>query len=34
MLLRGIAWTGKYPVDALATERPQGRGGRGRRGGA
>ena len=34
MLLRGIAWAGKYPVDALATERPQGRGGRGRRGGA
>jgi type 1 glutamine amidotransferase len=32
MLLRGIAWAGKYPVDALATERPQ-RGGRGRRGG-
>jgi type 1 glutamine amidotransferase len=30
MLLRGIAWAGKYPVDALATERPQ-RGGRGRR---
>jgi type 1 glutamine amidotransferase len=31
MLLRGIAWAGKYPVDALATERPQGRGrGRGR----
>ena len=29
MLLRGIAWAGKYPVDALATERPQ-RGGRGR----
>jgi type 1 glutamine amidotransferase len=34
MLLRAIAWAGKYPVDALATERPQGRGGRGRRGGA
>ena len=35
MLLRGIAWTGKRPADALATERPQGRGGRGRgRGGA
>lgn len=33
MLLRAIAWAGKYPVDALATERPQGRGGRGRRGG-
>jgi type 1 glutamine amidotransferase len=32
MLLRGIAWAAKYPVDALATERPQGRGGRGRRG--
>jgi type 1 glutamine amidotransferase len=30
MLLRGIAWAGKYPADALATERPQGRGGRGR----
>jgi type 1 glutamine amidotransferase len=29
MLLRGIAWAGKYPVDALATERPQS--GRGRR---
>jgi type 1 glutamine amidotransferase len=35
MLLRGIAWAGKYPVDALATERPQRGGGRGRgRGGA
>jgi type 1 glutamine amidotransferase len=34
MLLRGISWAAKYPVDALATERPQGRGGRGRRGGA
>jgi type 1 glutamine amidotransferase len=36
MLLRGIAWAGKYPVDALMTERPQrGRGtaGRGRSGG-
>jgi type 1 glutamine amidotransferase len=33
MLLRGIAWAGNRPVDALATERPQGRGGRGRRGG-
>ena len=34
MLLRGIAWAGKRPVDALATERPQGRrgGGRGRSG--
>ena len=35
MLLRGIAWAGKRPVDALATERPQrggGRGGRGRGG--
>lgn len=32
MLLRGIAWAGKYPADALATERPQGRGGRGGRG--
>ncbi len=30
MLLRGIAWAAKYPADALATERPQGRGGRGR----
>jgi type 1 glutamine amidotransferase len=31
MLLRGIAWAGKRPVDALATERPQrGGGGRGR----
>jgi type 1 glutamine amidotransferase len=29
MLLRGIAWAAKYPVDALATERPP-RGGRGR----
>ena len=38
MLLRGIAWAGRRPADALATERPQGRGGRGRgrggRGGA
>ena len=35
MLLRGIAWAGKRPADALATERPQrggGRGGRGRGG--
>ena len=31
MLLRGIAWAGKRPADALATERPQ-RGGRGRSG--
>ena len=31
MLLRGIAWAGRRPVDALATERPQrGGGGRGR----
>jgi type 1 glutamine amidotransferase len=30
MLLRGIAWAGKRPVDALATERPQRGGGRGR----
>ena len=29
MLLRGIAWTGKRPIDALMTVRPQ-RGGRGR----
>jgi type 1 glutamine amidotransferase len=29
MLLRGIAWAGKYPVDALSTVQPQ-RGGRGR----
>jgi type 1 glutamine amidotransferase len=30
MLLRGIAWAGKYPADALSTVRPQrGRGGRG-----
>src|SRR5262245_3929952 len=29
MLLRGIAWAAKYPADALATERPQGRGRRG-----
>ena len=28
MLLRGIAWAGKRPVDALATERPQRGGGR------
>jgi type 1 glutamine amidotransferase len=28
MLLRGIAWAGKHPADALATERPRGRGGR------
>ena len=26
MLLRGIAWAGKHPAEALATERPQGRG--------
>jgi type 1 glutamine amidotransferase len=32
MLLRGIAWAGKYPADALATERPQRGGGRGGRG--
>ena len=34
MLLRGIAWAGKRPADALATERPpqRGRGGRGRGG--
>ncbi|MET0213820.1 MAG: ThuA domain-containing protein [Vicinamibacterales bacterium] len=34
MLLRGIAWAGKRPADALATDRPQrgGRGGRGRSG--
>ena len=30
MLLRGISWAGKRPADALATERPQRRGGRGR----
>jgi type 1 glutamine amidotransferase len=30
MLLRGIAWAGKRPADALATERPQRGGGRGR----
>jgi type 1 glutamine amidotransferase len=32
MLLRGISWAGKYPVDALSTVRPpqRGRGGRGR----
>jgi type 1 glutamine amidotransferase len=30
MLLRGIAWAGKRPADALATERPPQRGGRGR----
>jgi type 1 glutamine amidotransferase len=30
MLLRGIAWAGKRPVDALSTERPQRGGGRGR----
>jgi type 1 glutamine amidotransferase len=29
MLLRGIAWAAKYPVDALATERPQRGRGRG-----
>jgi type 1 glutamine amidotransferase len=29
MLLRGIAWAAKFPADALATERPQGRGRRG-----
>jgi type 1 glutamine amidotransferase len=34
MLLRGISWAGKRPADALATERPQGRGGRGRGTGA
>lgn len=34
MLLRGIAWAGRYPTDALSTVRPQ-RGGRGiRQGGA
>ena len=32
MLLRGIAWAARRPVDALATERAQGRG-RGRSGG-
>lgn len=32
MLLRGIAWAGKRPADALATERPQRGGGRGRSG--
>jgi type 1 glutamine amidotransferase len=30
MLLRGIAWAGKRPVDALMTVRPQRGGGRGR----
>jgi type 1 glutamine amidotransferase len=32
MLLRGISWAGKYPVDALSTIKPpqRGRGGRGR----
>ena len=30
MLLRGIAWAGKRPADALATERPPQRGGGGR----
>ncbi len=39
MLLRGIAWAAKYPIDALMTERPargggRGRGGAGRSGGA
>jgi type 1 glutamine amidotransferase len=30
MLLRGIAWAGKHPVEDLSTVRPQrGRGGRG-----
>lgn len=33
MLLRGIAWAGKYPTDALSTVRPP-RGGRGMRQGA
>ena len=28
MLLRGISWVGKRPADALATERPAGRGAR------
>jgi type 1 glutamine amidotransferase len=32
MLLRGIAWAGKRPVDALMTERPARGGGRGRSG--
>ncbi|HET7220136.1 MAG TPA: ThuA domain-containing protein [Vicinamibacterales bacterium] len=32
MLLRGISWAANRPADALATERPQGRGGRGRGG--
>jgi type 1 glutamine amidotransferase len=30
MLLRGVAWAGKHPADALATEQPQRGGGRGR----
>lgn len=30
MLLRGIAWAGQHPVDALSTVRPQRGGGRGR----
>jgi type 1 glutamine amidotransferase len=30
MLLRGIAWAGQHPVDALSTVRPQRTGGRGR----
>ena len=30
MLLRGIAWAGKRPVDSLMTVRPQRGGGRGR----
>jgi type 1 glutamine amidotransferase len=29
MILRGIAWAAKWPIDALMTVRPQGRGGRG-----
>jgi hypothetical protein len=35
MLLRGIAWAAKKPVDALMTVKPpqRGRGGRGGRGG-
>jgi hypothetical protein len=34
MLLRAIAWTARYPIDALSTVRAQGGGGgRGRAGG-
>jgi hypothetical protein len=33
MILRGIAWAAKWPIDALLTVRQPQRGGRGGRGG-